>query len=72
MESESELEPIKIRRSIRTGEGDGEGVDATPQIGFVSCTPPLFEAGDLIFAIAAFLTFYKVFRKFQESRTFGS
>ena len=31
------------------GEGDG----CHPQVGFVPCTP-VFEAGDMIFAIAAF------------------
>ena len=42
-----------------------------PQVGFVPCTL-VFEAGDLIFAIAAFQTFCNVLRKFQGSATFGS
>ena len=42
----------------------GGGVDTTPEVGFVPCTPPRFEAGDLIFAKAALL--FKPFGKFSE------
>ena len=39
---------------------------------FCALYPPFFEAGDLIFVIAAFWTFCQVLRKFQGSATFGS
>ena len=45
-------EYIFFRRLTLARTWGGE-VDATPQKGFVLCTP-VFEAGDLIFAIVAF------------------